>query len=125
MVAGPGKMVRSHRPAEALCGCAGQENLPVKIYVGNLSYEANEDALRDLFAKYGPVEEVAIITDRQTGKARGFGFVTMSDSAQGQAAIAALNGAQFENRALVVNEARPKAGGGGGGGGGGGYRDRR
>jgi cold-inducible RNA-binding protein len=92
----------------------------VKIYVGNLSYEAGEDGLREMFAKYGEVEEVAIITDRQTGKARGFGFVTMPDSAQGQAAIAALNGAQFEGRALVVNEARPKAGGGGGGG-----RDRR
>ena len=96
----------------------------MKIYVGNLSYEANEDALRDLFTKFGEVEEVAIITDRQTGKARGFGFVTMPDSGQGQAAITALNGSQFESRALVVNEARPKTGGGGGGGGGGG-RDRR
>lgn len=95
----------------------------MKIYVGNLSYEASEDGLRDLFAKYGEVEEVAIITDRQTGKARGFGFVTMPDAGQGQAAVAALNGTQFEGRALVVNEARPKAGGSGGGGGGG--RDRR
>ena len=91
----------------------------MKIYVGNLSYEAGEDGLREMFAKYGEVEEVAIITDRQTGKARGFGFVTMPDSGQGQAAITALNGTQFEGRALVVNEARPKAGGGGGG------RDRR
>jgi RNA recognition motif-containing protein len=93
----------------------------VKIYVGNLSYEANEDSLRDLFTKFGQVDEVAIITDRETGKARGFGFVTMPDSAQGQAAITGLNGQQFEGRALVVNEARPKTGGGGGGGG----RDRR
>jgi RNA recognition motif-containing protein len=92
----------------------------VKIYVGNLSYEAGEDGLREMFSKYGQVDEVAIITDRQTGKARGFGFVTMSDSGQAQAAIAALNGSQFEGRALVVNEARPKAGGAGGGG-----RDRR
>ena len=90
----------------------------MKIYVGNLSYEASEDALREQFAKYGQVDEVAIITDRQTGKARGFAFVTMPDSGQAQAAIAALNGSQFEGRALVVNEARPKAGGGGG-------RDRR
>ena len=90
----------------------------MKIYVGNLSYEAGEDALRELFAKYGQVDEVAIITDRQTGKARGFAFVTMPDSGQAQAAIAALNGSQFEGRALVVNEARPKTGGGGG-------RDRR
>lgn len=92
----------------------------MKIYVGNLSYEAGEDGLREMFSKYGQVDEVAIITDRQTGKARGFGFVTMSDSGQAQAAIAALNGSQFEGRALVVNEARPKAGGAGGGG-----RDRR
>jgi cold-inducible RNA-binding protein len=92
----------------------------VKIYVGNLSYEAGEDSLRELFSKYGQVDEVAIITDRETGKARGFGFVTMPDSGQGAAAIAGLNGAQFEGRALVVNEARPKTGGGGGGGG----RDR-
>jgi cold-inducible RNA-binding protein len=92
----------------------------VKIYVGNLSYEAAEDSLRDLFSKYGEIEEVAIITDRQTGKARGFAFVTMPDAGQGQAAITALNGSQFDGRALVVNEARPKAGGGGGGG-----RDRR
>ncbi len=89
----------------------------MKIYVGNLSYEAKEDGLRDLFSKYGQVDEVAIITDRETGKARGFGFVTMPDSGQAQAAIAGLNGNQFEGRALVVNEARPKAGGGG--------RDRR
>ena len=87
----------------------------MKIYVGNLSYEANEDALRELFAKFGQVDEVAIITDRQTGKARGFAFVTMPDGGQGQAAITGLNGSQFEGRALVVNEARPKAGGGGGG----------
>jgi RNA recognition motif-containing protein len=104
---------------EALPELTGQESPQVKIYVGNLSYEANEDALRELFAKYGQVDEVAIITDRQTGKARGFAFVTMPDSAQGQASIAGLNGSQFEGRALVVNEARPKAGGGGGG------RDRR
>ena len=98
----------------------------MKIYVGNLSYEANEDALRELFAKFGQVDEVAIITDRQTGKARGFAFVTMPDSGQGQAAITGLNGSQFDGRALVVNEARPKAGGGGGGGGDrGGGRDRR
>jgi cold-inducible RNA-binding protein len=94
----------------------------VKIYVGNLSYEANEDTLRELFAKFGEVEEVAIITDRETGKARGFGFVTMSDASQGQAAVTGLNGQQFEGRALVVNEARPKTGGGGGGGYGGGRR---
>ncbi len=94
----------------------------MKIYVGNLSYEAGEDGLRELFAKYGQVDEVAIITDRQTGKARGFAFVTMPDSGQAQAAISALNGQQFEGRSLVVNEARPKTGGGGGGGYG---RDRR
>lgn len=97
----------------------------MKIYVGNLSYQATEDSLRDLFATHGQVDEVAVITDRETGRPRGFGFVTMPDSGQAQAAITALNGTQLEGRALVVNEARPKAGGGGGGGGYGGGRDRR
>jgi len=88
----------------------------VKIYVGNLNYEANEDSLRQLFSQHGEVQEVAIITDRETGRSRGFAFVTMPDASQAQAAIAALNGQQCEGRALVVNEARAKTGGSGGGG---------
>jgi len=100
----------------------------VKIYVGNLSYSTTEETLRDLFASHGEVEEVAVITDRDTGRPRGFAFVTMPDDSQGRAAIEGLNGNEFEGRTLNVNEARPKTGGGGGGGrggrGGGGGRDR-
>jgi len=98
------------------------ENVSMKIYVGNLNYRTTEDTLRELFAQHGEVQEAAIVTDRETGRPRGFGFVTMPDDSQGQAAIEALNGQEFEGRALTVNEARPKAGGGGGysGGGGGG-----
>lgn len=94
----------------------------MKIYVGNLNYRTTEDALRELFAQHGEVQEAAIVTDRETGRPRGFGFVTMPDDSQGQAAIEALNGQEFEGRALTVNEARPKAGGGGGGYSGGGGR---
>jgi len=94
----------------------------VKIYVGNLSYDTTEDTLRDLFAQHGEVEEVAIVTDRATGRPRGFGFVTMPNANEAQAAIAALNGTDMDGRSLNVNEARPRVGGGGGGGGGGGRR---
>lgn len=90
----------------------------MKIYVGNLNFQTGEDALRELFAQYGEVEEVAMITDRETGRPRGFAFVTMGDAGQANAAIEALNGQEFEGRALAVNEARPKAPGGGGGRGG-------
>jgi len=95
----------------------------MKIYVGNLSYSTTEDAIRDLFAQYGEVEEVHVPTDRDSGRPRGFAFVTMSDSGQAQAAIGALNGTELDGRRLNVNEARPKPGGQGGRGGGGG-RDR-
>jgi RNA recognition motif-containing protein len=86
----------------------------VKIFVGNLSYDATQDAIRELFAKYGQVDEVTLVTDRDTGQPRGFGFVTMSDKAQADAAIAALSGFDFEGRNLTVNEARPSKLGGGG-----------
>jgi RNA recognition motif-containing protein len=97
------------------------------IYVGNLPFQTTEDDLRNMFAAYGPVDNVNIIMDRMTGRSRGFGFVEMSDSSAAQAAITALNGFDVEGRALTVNEARPKTQGGGGGGGyrsggGGGYR---
>ena len=99
----------------------------MKIYVGNLSYNATEDSLRELFTQHGGVEEVSIITDRGTGRPRGFAFVTMPDSSEAQAAIAGLNGTDLDGRSLVVNEARSRTGGGGdgGGGGGGGGGDRR
>ena len=100
------------------------------IFVGNLSFGATEDAVRSLFEAHGTVDRVSIVTDRDTGQAKGFGFVEMSDNAQGESAINALNGVELDGRAMTVNEARPKterSGGGGGGyrgGGGGGGRNR-
>jgi RNA recognition motif-containing protein len=99
------------------------------IYVGNLSYEATEDDLRQAFSQHGEVSSVAIIKDKMTGRSRGFGFVEMADKNQAQAAISALNLTEVRGRAITVNEARPKGEGGGGGGGGrggfGGGRGRR
>jgi RNA recognition motif-containing protein len=89
----------------------------MKIYVGNLSYNTMEDALRNLFAEHGEVEEVHVPTDRDSGRPRGFAFVTMANQNEAQAAIAAVNGQELDGRVLNVNEARPKTGGGGGGGG--------
>jgi RNA recognition motif-containing protein len=80
----------------------------MKLYIGNLSFETNENALRDLFAAYGTVTDVAIINDRETGRSRGFGFVTFADASSGTAAIAALNGKEVSGRALTVNEARAR-----------------
>jgi len=87
------------------------------IFVGNLSFGATEDVVRSMFEAHGTVDRVSIVTDRDTGQARGFGFVEMSNNAEGDSAIAALNGAELEGRALNVNEARPKADRGSGGGG--------
>jgi len=110
------------------------------IYVGNLPYTATEEDVTGLFNEYGPVERVKIITDRDTGRSKGFAFVTLGDQAQLNAAIEALNGFDYQGRALRVNASEPKekkpfSGGGGGygggerrsgGGGGGGYGgDRR
>ena len=92
----------------------------MKIYVGNLSFDTSEGGLRDAFAQHGDVEEVAIITDRDTGRSRGFAFVTMPDDGQARAAIEAVNGTEVDGRTLNVNEARPRSEGGGRGGGGGG-----
>jgi cold-inducible RNA-binding protein len=97
--------------------------MSTKLFVGNLSYDITENELQDAFAAHGTVIEVNILQDKQTGRPRGFGFVTMEDANAAQAAITALNGAQLGGRALTVNEARPREGGErGGGGGGGGYR---
>jgi RNA recognition motif-containing protein len=93
----------------------------VKIYVGNLSFNTSQDSLQGLFSNYGTVSEVAVVTDRDTGRPRGFAFVTMDDEGAAKA-IAELNGNDFEGRSLSVNEAKPResrSGGGGGGGGGG------
>jgi RNA recognition motif-containing protein len=78
------------------------------IFVGNLSYRATEAVLRSLFEKYGAVERVSIVTDRESGQPRGFGFVEMTNDAEALKAIAALNGWELEGRTLNVNEARPK-----------------
>ena len=95
------------------------------IFVGNLSFGTTEDEVRQLFEAYGAVERVSLMTDRETGRSRGFAFVEMTDTEEANRAIEALNGANIGGRALNVNEARPKPSGGGGGGrgpgGGGGY----
>ena len=94
-----------------------------KLYVGNLSYDATENDLQDLFAQHGPVTEVNLMQDRMTGRPRGFAFVTMATKEGADAAVQVLNGKDFKGRALTVNEARPREERpGGGGGGGGGYR---
>jgi RNA recognition motif-containing protein len=89
----------------------------VKIYVGNLPFSATEESLRTLFAAHGTVEKISLITDRDTGKPRGFGFVEMSNS-DGSRAMQALNGQDFGGRALRINEAQERQQGGGGGRGG-------
>ena len=81
----------------------------MKLYVGNLSFETTENDLQDLFEQHGAVNEVRLMMDRMTGKSRGFAFVTMNDGAQANAAMSALNGREFNGRALTVNEARPPA----------------
>jgi len=91
----------------------------MKIYVGNMSYTTTEDHLRSKFEEFGAVEEVSIVTDRDTGRPRGFGFVTMTSSDEANAAISALNETDFDGRTVKVNEARPRRDSGGGGGGGG------
>ena len=99
------------------------------MFVGNLSFQTTENDVTEAFTQYGAVEAVAIITDRDTGRSKGFGFVTMSEE-DADKAIAQLNGSQLDGRALTVNEAKPMVkrdfGGGGGGrnGGGGGGRNR-
>ncbi|MBX3354001.1 MAG: RNA-binding protein [Phycisphaeraceae bacterium] len=90
----------------------------MKIYVGNLPFTATQSDVEALFAEHGQVGEVTMINDRETGRPRGFGFVEMPDSSQANAAIAALNGRDYNGRALNINEARERTAGGGGGGGG-------
>ncbi len=95
-----------------------------KLYVGGLPYSATDRTLEEVFSEHGTVESARVITDRMTGRSRGFGFVEMSSPEEAQAAIDALNSTQLEGRTLTVNEAKPreKRGGFGGGGGGGGSR---
>jgi len=98
--------------------------MATKLYVGNLSFKASDDDLKDLFAQAGEVLSAKIITDTYTGQSRGFGFVEMANADDAQKAITMFNGKDFLERSLTVNEARPReqrGGSGGGGGGRGGY----
>ena len=101
----------------------------MKLYVGNISFNTTNQDLNDLFGAYGTVQSSNIIEDRETGRSRGFGFVEMSSQAEGQAAIAELDGKEVDGRTLKVNEAKPQGdrngGGGGRRGGGGGYGGNR
>jgi len=84
------------------------------IFVGNLSFDATEEAVRSMFETYGAVERVSVVTDRETGRARGFGFVEMTSNTEADSAIAGLNGRELGGRALNINEAKPKEDRGGG-----------
>jgi len=93
----------------------------MKVYVGNLGYEVTDEQLNAMFQKYGTVDSATVITDRDTGRSKGFGFVEMSDPKQAQAAMNGLNGTELDGRTITVNEARPREprrddrrGGGGG-----------
>ncbi len=95
----------------------------MKLYVGNLSFNTSESQLRAAFELHGEVASASLVMERETGRPRGFGFVEMNNDEQAKAAMAALNGKDFDGRSLTVNEAKPREGGGGrssGGGGGGG-----
>ncbi len=94
-----------------------------RLFVGGLSWNTDDVALRDAFERFGPVEDAKVINDRESGRSRGFGFVTFTEDADGEKAIGEMDGTQLDGRSLKVNEAheRPRRGGGGGGGGGGGY----
>jgi len=95
----------------------------MKVYIGNMSYETTEDTVRSAFETYGEINSINLISDRDTGRPKGFGFVEMSNDEEAKAAIAGLNGTEIDGRTVNVNEARPpQQGNRGGGGGRGGYR---
>ena len=100
--------------------------METKLYVGNLPYSARESDLQEMFAKAGTVKSVSLITDRDTGRSKGFGFVEMGTQEEAEKAVAALNGTQQDGRSLTVNPSKPREDrpNRSGGGGGGGYRDR-
>lgn len=97
----------------------------MSIYVGNLPYQATEEAISDIFSEYGTVKRVQLPTDRETGRPRGFGFIEMSTDAEESAAIDALDGAEWMGRDLKVNKAKPREERPASGGGGGGWNNRR
>jgi RNA recognition motif-containing protein len=127
---GPGRGVPPEDDTDPFRLRRGLTTVAKNLYVGNMAFSTTEDALRQAFSQYGTVTKVQVITDRETGRPRGFAFVEMSDG--GDQAIAGMNGAQLDGRTLTVNEAKPRedrgggrGGYGGGGGGRGGYgRDR-
>ena len=88
-----------------------------KLFVGGLSWDTDDNSLRDAFTEFGDVTEAKVINDRETGRSRGFGFVTMGDASQAAAAVAKMDGANLQGRTIRVNEAQERTGGGGGGGG--------
>ena len=92
-----------------------------RLYIGNLSFQANTETLREAFAPYGEITDIHVVTDRDTGQSRGFGFITMGTDEEAKKAMTSMDGTMFDGRALRVNEAqeRPARGGGGGGGRGG------
>ena len=92
--------------------------MSMKLYVGNLSFGTMEDDLQQLFSQVGSVESIAMVTDRDTGRSRGFAFVEMSSQSEGEAAIAKFNGSELDGRSLTVSEAKPRETNGGGFGGG-------
>jgi cold-inducible RNA-binding protein len=101
--------------------------MSMKLYVGNLAFQTTSEDLQGLFSQVGTVESVSLVTDRDTGRPRGFGFVEMGSRTEGEAAITKFNGAEIEGRSLTVNEAKPRenrSGSGGGRGGFGGGRSR-
>jgi RNA recognition motif-containing protein len=104
---------------------SSQERLSMKLYVGGLPYQTTEQDLVDLFSQVGQVTSASVITDRDSGRSRGFGFVELSNDEEGQAAIDRLNGTQYGNRTIIVNEARERQQSSGGRGGYQGGRERR
>ena len=119
MISKPGIRERSGRDESA-----NHHHMNSKLYVGNLSFKTTEDDLRETFSQFGTVTDVYVANDRETGRPRGFGFITMSSAEEGQKAIDALHGQNHDGRDLTVNEAKPMEprGGGRSGGGGGGQR---
>jgi RNA recognition motif-containing protein len=122
MAGKPFAALRERPAADALWRQRKSEDMENKLYVGNLPYSATEAELTTLFSKAGAVKSVTMITDRETGRSKGFGFVEMENEADAQKAISMLNGTQLGNRSLTVNVARPREERGGGGGGFGGRR---
>ncbi len=98
------------------------DSMGKKLFVGGLSWDTNDSSLSAAFTQFGPVTEAKVITDRETGRSRGFGFVTFTDDEAADKAAQEMDGSTLDGRTIKVNEAQDRRGGGGGGGGGGGYR---